>query len=244
MIAIFADQHMGQQPWTGAPPVDGATGQGGLGEGLTARAGHARAGDFADHEAPRDILQLLRHILTKGPQGPAAFGAGFAWRQNLGLALQVVGQWGAAVLGFVGLVVTDGVVVLIGFALLIRRGFGDLSVFLQIERQLVDALGFRPEPRLAVAGELSLQVLDLQGQGLDFLAHQRDQTLQLIGVFGQRSERFQHVAIIPDQYPRRNRKRDESACFIGLSGLQRTPCLLRHAPVNALQEHRQLRRAE
>jgi hypothetical protein len=107
MIAIFADQHMGQQPWTGAPPVDGATGQGGLGERLTARAGHARAGDFADHEAPRDILQLLRHILTKGPQGPAAFGAGFAWRKNPGLALQVVGQWGAAVPGFVGLVVTD-----------------------------------------------------------------------------------------------------------------------------------------
>jgi transposase len=47
MIAIFADQHMGQRPWTGAPPVDGATGQGGLGERLTARAGSPAPG-FAE----------------------------------------------------------------------------------------------------------------------------------------------------------------------------------------------------
>lgn len=78
IITILADQHMRQQTGASAPALDRAARQRRLHECLAAVAGHARAHDFADHEPPRNVFQLLRHILAKGPQGSAAVGAGLA----------------------------------------------------------------------------------------------------------------------------------------------------------------------
>ena len=145
MVTIFADQYMRQQSGTGAPALDRAARQRCLRERLAAVAGLARADDFADDKPPRDVFQLLRHILAKCPQGSAAIGAGLARGQNLGVSLQVVGQRGTAVLAFAGLVV----IALIGFLLLDRGGRSDLAVFLKIECQLIEAFGLGADPPAA-----------------------------------------------------------------------------------------------
>jgi len=197
VIAIFSDQHMGQQAGAGAPAGDGATGQRGLRKDLATRAGHARADDFADDEPPRNVVQFPRHVLAKGPQGPAAIRAGLARRQNLGTSLQVVGQRGAAVLAFAGFAIIDLVVAVTGFLLLDRGGLGDLAVFRQVEGQLIEAFGPGAEPRLAVARQLMLQLLDLQGLGSGQIAQPFRNRTELVGIGRQGSRRLQHGWIIP-----------------------------------------------
>ena len=71
MIGILADQNMGQQARTGAAAFDGARGQRRLDEPLAARTGQTRANDAVHDEAPRNVFQFFRHILTD----PAAVGA-------------------------------------------------------------------------------------------------------------------------------------------------------------------------
>ncbi len=157
MIAILADQHMRQQPRTGAPALDRAARQRRLCKSLAAVAGHARANDFADDEPPRNVFQLLSYILAKAPQGAAAVGAGLPRRENLGLPLQVVGQRGTAVLAFAGFAVID----LTGFLLLGRRGRGDLGLLVKVECQLIQALRLGAEPRLAMTCQLMFELFDL-----------------------------------------------------------------------------------
>ncbi len=192
MIAIFADQHMRQQAGTGTPAFDRSAWQRRLRERLAAGAGHARADDFADDEPPRDVVQFLRHVLAKGPQGAAAIGAGLARGQNLGTSLQVVGQRGTAVFPFAGFVVIDLFVALTGVRLLVGRGRGDLGLLLKIQMQLVRTFGFRAEPRLAVTRQLMFQLLDLQRLGPGQIAQLFRHGTQLAGIGGQGSRRLQH----------------------------------------------------
>lgn len=66
----------------------------------------------------------------------------------------------------------------------LRRGGGfDLGIFLQVESQLVCALGFGAEPCLAAGRQLPLKVFDHQ----KFTDHP-----QFSRVFWQGSERIQH----------------------------------------------------
>lgn len=183
---------MGEQAGTGTAALDGAARQRCLREGLAAAAGHARTHDLADDKAPRDVFQLLRHILADWAQGAATRGAGIARRQNLGLSLEMIGQRGTAVLPFGGPVGLRRIVVRTGFVMLRLSRLRDLGVFLQVEGQLIEAFGFRPEPRLAMGRQLPLQVFHLQGQRLDLLAHQGDQTLQVFGIVRQGFQRLQH----------------------------------------------------
>ena len=201
MIAVFADQHMCEKAGTGTAPLDGAARQRCLREGLAAGAGHARAHDLANDKPARNVFQLLRHILAERSQGAATGGTGIARRQNLGLSLKVIGQRSAAVLPFGGRFGLNRVVARVGFVVLRLSGLRDLGVFLQVEGQLIEAFGFRPEPRLAVSGELPLQVFNLQGQRLDFLAHQGDQPLQIIRIVRQGFQALQHGRNIPEQWP-------------------------------------------
>lgn len=119
-----------------------------LGKRLATATGHARANDLAYHEAPRQIFQLLRHILAKRTQGPAAIGAGLARRQNLGLPLEMVGQRGTTVSAFVRLIGLRAAAGLIRFFLPGSGSLCDLGIFLKVESQLVEALGFRPKRAL------------------------------------------------------------------------------------------------
>ena len=75
----------------------------------------------------------------------------------------------------------------------------DLAVFLQVEGQLIEAFGFRPEPRLAMSRQLPLQVFHLQGQRLDLLTHQGDQPLQIVRIIRQGFQALQHGWNIPER---------------------------------------------
>ena len=161
MITILADQHMRQQTGAGAPALDRPARQWSLRKGFAAVAGHAWPHDFADDKPPRNVFQLLRHILAESPHGPAAVGAGLPRRENLGLPFQVIRQRGTAVPALAGFVVID----LTGFLLLGRRGIGDLGVLVKVECQLVQAFRLGAEPRLAMTGQLMFEFLDPQRLG-------------------------------------------------------------------------------
>ena len=151
MIAIFGDQDMGEQAGSGASPLDRARRQGRLADGLAASAGQARAYDPVHHEPTRQVVQLFGDILAQRLQLAAALSACIAGRDQGLLARKVRRQrlalWyplrrGSRVgrrHGPVGLS---------------RR---DLLV-LQPELELVEALGGRPEPMAAKAGELMLEL--------------------------------------------------------------------------------------
>lgn len=72
VIAVFANQHMGQQPRSGTATLNRARGQRGLCKRLTAGAGHARTDDPAHDKTTGDIFQLLGDVLTDLTQGAAA----------------------------------------------------------------------------------------------------------------------------------------------------------------------------
>ncbi len=190
---------MREKAGTGAVTLDGSARQRRLREGLAAIAGHARAHDLADDKPARDVFQLLRHILAKWAQGAPAGGAGIARRQNLGLSLKVIGQRSAAVLPFGGRFGLRRIVVRTGSVMLGPSGLRDLGVFLQVEGQLIEAFGFRPEPRLAMSRQLPLQVFHLQGQRLDLLTHQGDQPLQIVRIIRQGFQALQHGWNIPER---------------------------------------------
>lgn len=75
MIGVFADQHMRQQPGSGATALNGARWQLRLGEVVTARTGKAGPGDPVHDEAPRHVFQFFGHILAQTTQLAVAFGA-------------------------------------------------------------------------------------------------------------------------------------------------------------------------
>ena len=151
MIAIFGDQDMGEQAGSGASPLDRARRQGRLADGLAASAGQARAYDPVHHEPTRQVVQLFGDILAQRLQPAAALSAGIAGRDQGLLARKVRRQrlalWyplrrGSRVgrrHGPVGLSRLDRLV-------------------LQPELELVEALGGRPEPMAAKAGELMLEL--------------------------------------------------------------------------------------
>ena len=72
VIAVFANQHVGQKPRPGAAALNRARRKRRLRERFTAGAGHARADDPAHDKASGDILQLFGNILTDLTQGAAA----------------------------------------------------------------------------------------------------------------------------------------------------------------------------
>jgi hypothetical protein len=223
---------MRQQTGTGAAAVDGATWQWSLGESLTATAGHARADNFADHKPAGDIFQLLRHIRAKRTQGPAAIGAGSARRQDLGLSLEMIGQWRAAVFPFARLVRLRLAAGPIRFFLMGGGSLRDLGIFLQVESQLVEAFGFRPEPRLAMACNLSLQVLTFRVRALISSPISATRPFNSSGPSGSDLS----VQACPEYIGpvlRTECRTCQLPCIIGLSGLQWPPRLLRHAPVDA-----------
>ncbi len=98
VIAVFANQDVGQQTRTGAATFDGARRQWGLGKGFTTGAGHAGAEDPAYHKAARDIFQFLGNVLTDLAQAPTAVSAVLTRRQHLILPIQMIWQGVAVVL--------------------------------------------------------------------------------------------------------------------------------------------------
>ena len=100
VIAVFANQHVGQKPRPGAAALNRARRKRRLRERFTAGAGHARADDPAHDKASGDILQLFGNILTDLTQGAAAVVAILTGGQNLILPIQMVGKRGAVVFAF------------------------------------------------------------------------------------------------------------------------------------------------
>ena len=195
MIAILADDHMRQQSRPRTSAFDRAARQGRLCEGITGRTRHPRADDFADDEAPGDILQLRGHVFAERAQCAAALRAGFARRDDLLLAFQMVRQRGAAVLAFLVFLtvlrrVRPGCVFLLG-----GRGLPDLPVLLKIERKLVGTLGLGPEPRLAVASQLMFQLLYPQCLSLRQIEQSLRGGAQFPGVGWQGPEGLRHGRI-------------------------------------------------
>ena len=78
VIAVLRDQHMRQKAGARTPALDRSRRQRRLVERLTADAGQTRAHDALHHEAARDVLQLLRHILAETLEATAAVRAAIA----------------------------------------------------------------------------------------------------------------------------------------------------------------------
>ena len=118
-------------------------------ERLTAAAGQTRAHDALHHEATRDVLQLLRHILAETLETAAAVRAALAWREMCLLARQVVRQRAAPGLSSCG-----------GDRLRNRlRRARDLLV-LQPQLELLEGLRSGAEALAAQTRKLVLELLD------------------------------------------------------------------------------------
>ena len=85
-----------------------------------------------------------------------------------------------------------------GRLVLILGGRDDLCVFLQIEVQLIQTLGFAPEPVPVLPVKLMLELLDLEAERLDLIDQKRADGAQLDGIFGQFVEVFQHAQSLPE----------------------------------------------
>ncbi len=68
MVSLLADQHMGLQTRPAATMFDGPRRQLGLDEAFAAGAGQTRADDVVHDEAPRNVFEFFRHILTDPAQ--------------------------------------------------------------------------------------------------------------------------------------------------------------------------------
>ena len=150
-------------------------------EALASTAGQTRAQDALHHEAARDVLQLLRHILAEPLQAAAAGGAALARRENRVLARQVVRQ-GAAL------------------RLLLRIGWWignrvrrprDLLV-LKLELELVEGLRAGAESLPAQPRELVLELLDQKVAVTQLGPRGQHHRLQRGDVVGQGLSLFEH----------------------------------------------------
>ena len=147
VIAILADQNMRQQARARHVRVGLGGTAVGLRERLAAGAGHARAHDLADDKVSGDVFQFLRHILAKRLERAAAIAAGVARGQNLFCRSRWSGSGARLCLRLPGWSHRPdrrpGRISLLG-----RSGRGDLNVFLQIERQLIQASDLEPNRAL------------------------------------------------------------------------------------------------
>jgi len=123
--------------------------------------------------------------------------------------------------------------------------------FLKREFKLIEGLGPRSKAMVAQARQLMLQLLDpviaLFDLGLEdrqLVVLQGDHRLQRSDIIGQVGGCFEHQDLYQNPAPEGIENPQVCAVFMGiyrLSGSERTPCPLRRAPVDPLQQHRQLR---
>ncbi len=126
--------------------------------------------------------------------------------------------------------------------------------FLERQFKLIEGFGPRAEAMAAQARQLMLQLLDpviaLFDLGLEdrqLLVLQGDHRLQRSDIIGQIGGSFAHQDLYQNPAPEGIANPQVFAVFMGkyrLSGSQRTPGPRRCAPVDPLQQHRQLRRGQ
>lgn len=103
----------------------------------------------------RDIFQIFGDIFAELLKRAAAIAAGVAGREYLFLAFKVVRER-CAIVG-----VLRGDFITFNSCNLRIGGCFDLSVLLQIKRQLIHGLGFAAKTGLAMSCQFLLQLLDL-----------------------------------------------------------------------------------
>jgi hypothetical protein len=184
VIGIFADQHVGQETWPRAAPLDGAGGQRRLDEPFAAGAGQPGTDDPVHDEAARHVFQLPGDILTDPAQAATAIGTCLGARGQLDL--------------HPGDMVRDRTT--LGFVLLLdvrqshpggHRGGGDLAG-LQRQLKLLGRLGRGAKPVRPVPGQLMSELLDQDRLRLDLDQKPCGEAAQLLGVFRQDQALIKH----------------------------------------------------
>ena len=92
VVTVFRHEHVGEEPRSGPPALDRARRQRRLMEALAPSAGQPWANEPLDHEARRDVLQLLGDVLAQALQIGAAVGALMPWGENRLFTGKVFGQ--------------------------------------------------------------------------------------------------------------------------------------------------------
>ena len=92
VVTVFRHEHVGEEPRSGPPALDRARRQLRLMEAIAPSAGQPWANEPLDHEARRDVLQLLGDVLAQALQIGAAVGALLPWGENRLFTGKVFGQ--------------------------------------------------------------------------------------------------------------------------------------------------------
>ena len=237
VIRELADHHMGKQARSCQAACNRTARCRSLSDRLALRARVLRA-HMADHlEARRNDLEHLRHVLAEQAEHAAAASTstalGVLRLVNERLARQVIGQRlarRAPVRRFVrrGLCRARSLFLVERFALALELFDEQLELL-----QLSESLGAGAELLAPVAGELELEFFDHEArlEELGFAAN--DQSLQSIGVIGQR--RRTHARFACRLHAGTNPFSDH---HLGLPGTRRS------SPVDAFQKHGQLCRRQ
>ena len=261
VVTKLPDEHMRQQAGPGEAAVDRQAGCRRLGDALAAAAGHFRTHMPGDAERPGHVFQYLGHVFAQTSQRAAAFRAGTGGGMFHHVARQVFRQrltFGSAPprLDFrIG-----GRRLRLG--LRFRRCFlRDLLLEIADDQfELVDRashlLRRRSEPLAQQLRQASFQLLDLNRLVLQSVARGfqlgrmviltcQQQRPQGGDVAGQRGgiQRRKHNRIFHDRFPFRQVKSHYRNDFFSSRHFG-TPGARRHPPIDALQQHRQLRRRQ
>ena len=193
VVGVLADQHMGEQPRTGAAALDRAGRQRRLDEALAAGAGQPGPDDAVHDEASGHIFQLFGHVFTDAAQLAAASGAGVSRRAEFHLH-----PWD---------MVRDRTALRLTLFLDVGqaqpRGHHGRRNLARLQRQLqlLGCLGGSPEPVRAVPGQLMTQLLDQDRLRLHLGQKPRRKGAQLLGIFWQRGSLVEHDRVYPTGFP-------------------------------------------
>ncbi len=195
VVAVLADEHMGEQAGPRPAALDGTARQRRLREGLAPPASEARAHDAGHDEAAGHVLQLLGDVLADPTQSAAACGAIVPGGAQLDLCPRhVVGNWPSP-----GLVLRR--LLEVGQPQLRDHRGGRQFARLQRQLQLLGRLSGGAEPMRAVSGQLMAELLDEDGLRLHFGDQARRQVPQIVGIVGERGGLVKHVRILLDPDP-------------------------------------------
>ena len=191
---------MRQEAGTRTPALDRPRRQRRLMELLASAAGQARAHDALHHEATRDVLQLLGHILAETLEAAAAGGAMIARRENRLLARQMTGKRAALRLALgAGRRLRDRL-----------RCLRDLLV-LDPELKLVEGFGRGAETLPAQTRKLVLELLDQEVAVAQLGLRGQHHRLQRGDVVGQGPGFVEHGRTLAER-PAKGKLKCKSTC--------------------------------
>ena len=240
VIAIFADQHLCEQRWRGQSAGDQPFRSCGLHNLIAAAASVFRASDAYDAQLRRYPVQHFADAFADGMERTTTTAADISGdvEPNV-LARQMTGQWFAPRPRFERIRCD-------GRTALSDAGDVGLEVF-KGERQLIgiQAFGATPELRPLQLLDDQFEALDLTVAAVDNSGHVADQTVQQSRIGRQILEIEPHVRVCSNMLIRRSNFAIFYAGFcVSSAGKSRSPDALGRTPVDAFNQHGELRRRQ